>query len=272
MSNTTSTVDGTSPQHNVIRILGINVHALTLQELLAAIEHIACTRQHAIIAHINIHGANLAYKLPWFRAFLNQSQIVFCDGFGIKWGAQLLGYRIPERITYADWTWQFASFAEQHGLTVFFLGSRPGVAEKAVTRLQAQYPNLQIVGIHHGYFNKHATSQENEAVIQAINAVKPHVLIVGMSMPTQERWLLENWERIEANVALPAGAVFDYVSGRLQRGPHWMTNHGLEWLARLIIEPRRLWYRYIIGNPLFLWRVFKQSIGLAHFDNDSNAR
>jgi N-acetylglucosaminyldiphosphoundecaprenol N-acetyl-beta-D-mannosaminyltransferase len=81
-----------------------------------------------------------------------------------------------------------------------------------------------------------------------------------MGMPIQELWLEENWDRVNANIALTGGAVFDYISGDLKRAPHWMTDHGLEWLGRLIIEPRRLWKRYMIGNPLFLWRVFRHHI------------
>jgi N-acetylglucosaminyldiphosphoundecaprenol N-acetyl-beta-D-mannosaminyltransferase len=173
-----------------------------------------------------------------------------------------LGYHIPQRITYADWIWTLAEFVEPRGFTFFFLGARPGVVEKAAAGLREGFPNLRIVSTHHGYFDKTPGSPENEAVIQQINAVRPNILIVGFGMPLQERWLMENWERIEANVALTGGAVFDYISGELRRGPRWMTDHSLEWLARLIIEPRRLWKRYLIGNPLFLWRVLKQRLGL----------
>jgi N-acetylglucosaminyldiphosphoundecaprenol N-acetyl-beta-D-mannosaminyltransferase len=140
------------------------------------------------------------------------------------------------------------------------------VAEKAATRLKERFPDLDIAGAHHGYFDKTAGSLKNEAVIQEINAVRPNILIVGFGMPLQERWLMENWNCIEANVAIVAGAVFDYVSGELHRGPRWLTDHGLEWLARLIIEPRRLWRRYLIGNPLFLARVIKQRLGLLRFE------
>jgi N-acetylglucosaminyldiphosphoundecaprenol N-acetyl-beta-D-mannosaminyltransferase len=136
------------------------------------------------------------------------------------------------------------------------------VADKAAACLIERFPDLHIVGIHHGYFDKAPGSPENEAVIQQINDVQPNILVIGFGMPLQEQWLMRNWERIEANVALTGGAVFDYVSGQLRRGPRWMTDHNMEWLARLIIEPRRLWRRYLIGNPLFLWRVLKQRFGL----------
>lgn len=84
-------------------------------------------------------------------------------------------------------------------------------------------------------------------------------------MPLQERWLLENYDRLDVHVVMTGGAVFDYISGELRRGPQWMTDNGLEWMARLLIEPRRLWKRYIIGNPLFLWRVIRQRLGLLKF-------
>jgi len=197
---------------------------------------------------------------------MNEADIVRPDGTGLKLGAKILGVNTSPRITWADFAWQLAEFAEPRSFTSFFLGAYPGVAEKAAARLKERFPNLRVVGTHHGYFDKTPGNPENEAVIQQINAVKPNILIVGFGMPLQERWLMENWERIEANVALTGGAVFDYVSGELRRPPQWMTDHGLEWLGRLIIEPRRLWQRYLIGNPLFLWRVLKQRLGLLHLD------
>ena len=204
---------------------------------------------------------NLSCDLPRFRAFLNSADIVFCDGAGVILGARILGHPSSQRITYADWIWQLAKFAEPRDFTFFFLGARPGVADKAAARLRERFPNLRIVGTHHGYFDKTPGSPENEAVIRKINAGKPNILIMGFGMPLQEHWLMENWDRIEANVALAGGAVLDYASGELRRAPRWMTDHGLEWLGRLLIEPRRLWRRYLIGNPLFLWRIFRQKMG-----------
>lgn len=250
----------TKPSYAVI--LGVKVHTITHDQVLFFIDHHISTKQRAIISHVNIHAINIAYHLPWFRSFLNRSEIVFCDGFGVKWGAKILGYNIPERITYADWTWQLADFAERRNLRLYFLGARPGIAEMAAQRLHERYPRLQIVGTYDGYFDKRKSSAENKAVIHRINNTKPDILIVGFGMPLQERWLLENWSHLDVKIALTGGAVFDYISGNLRRGPRWMTDNGLEWLARLIIEPRRLWRRYIIGNPLFLWRILKQRMGV----------
>jgi N-acetylglucosaminyldiphosphoundecaprenol N-acetyl-beta-D-mannosaminyltransferase len=134
------------------------------------------------------------------------------------------------------------------------------VAKKAAARLKERYPNLKIAGIHHGYFDRTPGNPENEAVLREINAAKPDVLLVGFGMPLQERWLMQNWDKVDARVALTGGAVFDYVSGELKRGPRILTDNGFEWLARLLIEPQRLWRRYVVGNPLFLLRVLKQRL------------
>lgn len=210
------------------------------------------------ILHANVHGLNIAYEHPWFSKLLNSADIVFCDGAGVRLGAALLGDFMPARITYADWMWQLGEYVEANEHTLYFLGAEPGIAAKAAEKMKERYPNIQIVGTHHGYFDKRSDSRENKAVIQKINDVTPQILIVGFGMPLQEKWLFDNIDKLSINVALSGGAVFDYLSGNLSRAPKWMTKNGLEWLGRLMIEPRRLWKRYVIGNPIFIWRVFKQ--------------
>lgn len=215
---------------------------------------------HALVLNANVHCLNLAHSDPALRDFLNDAEIVFCDGAGVMLAARLLGRYIPGRITYADWIWHLAAYAAAEGFTLYFLGARPGVAEKAAGKLEDRYPDLKISGIRHGYFDRSPSSPENEAVIEEINAVAPDILLVGFGMPLQERWLMENWRRIDARVALTGGAVFDYVSGELRRGPRTLTDNGFEWLARMIVEPRRLWRRYVVGNPVFLSRVIRQRL------------
>lgn len=246
-------------------MLGIRVHALTVDQLHAQIAALVDRGAHALVLNVNVHAMNLALERPWLKDLFNRAEIVFCDGAGIRLGARLLGYRLPQRITYAGWIWQLAGFAAERGLTLFFVGSRPGVAQEAAACLQGRFPALRILGVHHGYFDKSPGSPDNESVVRAINALRPNILVVGLGMPLQEHWLLENWEQVEANVALTGGAVFDYASGQLRRAPRCLTESGFEWLGRLFIEPRRLWRRYLIGNPLFLWRVLRQRLGMLRF-------
>jgi N-acetylglucosaminyldiphosphoundecaprenol N-acetyl-beta-D-mannosaminyltransferase len=241
-----------------VRVLGVQIHPITLAQLLALLPVARTQQRRLIIAYANVYALNLAYRLAWFRAVLNHSDVVFCDGFGAKLGAKLLGHDLPQRFTPPDWLDQLVTLASVQGWSLFLLGARPGVALRAANCLRDQAPGLHIVGVHHGYFDKTPGSSENEAVIRYINAVKPDILLIGFGMPLQERWLHDNWEHIAVQVALPVGAALDYVAGEMRRGPRWMTDNGLEWLARLLIEPRRLWRRYLWGNPLFFWRILRQ--------------
>lgn len=243
-----------------VNILGIGVDPLSVADLHQRILAAVRGRGHALVLHVNVHALNLCYRDPNLRFFFNAASMVFCDGAGVILGARILGEHLPERITYADWAWQLADFAEREDLSLFFLGARPGVAQRAAVRLKERYPNLTISGVRHGYFDRTTNAPENEAVLGEINAARPDVLLLGFGMPLQERWLMQNWDRMDVRVALTGGAAFDYISGELRRGPRLLTDNGFEWLARLFIEPRRLWRRYVIGNPLFLARVLKQRL------------
>jgi N-acetylglucosaminyldiphosphoundecaprenol N-acetyl-beta-D-mannosaminyltransferase len=248
-----------------VSLLGIKVDPVTVDQVHEYIDDCIRQRARALVLNVNVHCVNLAMENRWLKALLNSAGMVFCDGAGVRLGLRLLGHKIPPRITYADWMWQLAKHAEQAGHTMYFLGGEPGVAESAVAALVSRFPNLRIVGTHHGYFDRAQNSPENARVKEAINAAKPAILVLGMGMPIQEQWLSENWSHLTANIGLTGGAVFGYVAGRFERGPRWMTSNGFEWLARLWHEPRRLWRRYLVGNPLFLVRICRQVLGIDHY-------
>ncbi len=239
-----------------INILGVGVDALTVGELHERIRRYVRENRRATVLNVNAHCLNLAHRDPSLRQFLNEADTVFCDGAGVMLAARILGGRIPVRITYADWLPVLSDFAETEAFSMYFLGGKPGTAEKAAANLRESRPTLKISGFRHGCFEK--SGSENEAVIREINAASPDILIVGMGMPTQERWLMENRGELNARAVLTGGAAFDYASGELRRGPSFLTGNGLEWLARLAIEPRRLWRRYLLGNPMFALRVMRQ--------------
>jgi N-acetylglucosaminyldiphosphoundecaprenol N-acetyl-beta-D-mannosaminyltransferase len=247
-------------------ILGVLVDSLTVDQLHLLMADTIRSQQKRLVLNVNIHCLNLAYTNQWLRDFLNRGEIVFCDGAGVRLGGKILGFQIPPRITYADWTWQLGEFCEAEEFTLYFLGAKPGIAEKAAEKLKSRFPKLKIAGIHHGYFDKTLDNPENISVIKEINKVKPDILLVCFGMPMQEKWLMENWPQIDVNIALPGGATFDYISGELQRAPKWMTDSGMEWLGRLLIEPKRLWRRYVIGNPVFFLRIFLQKLGWLFLD------
>jgi N-acetylglucosaminyldiphosphoundecaprenol N-acetyl-beta-D-mannosaminyltransferase len=245
-----------------IVLSGVPVDPLTVEALHERLAGHIERREHALVLHVNVHAMNFAARLAWFGDLLRRADLVFCDGIGVVLGARILGRRIPQRITYADWMWELGRFCAARGYSLYFLGAKPGVAERAAQRLQNRFPELKIPGAMHGYFDKRPGSAENQRVIEEINRARPQILLVGMGMPVQERWLLENWDSVHANIALTGGAVFDYVSGGLKRPPAWMRDNHLEWMGRLWIEPGRLWKRYVFGNPAFLLRILKERIGL----------
>lgn len=241
-----------------IDVLGVGVDPITVAELHAEIARLARGGKLGLVLNVNAHCLNLCYRDSALRDSLNSADVVFCDGAGVMLAARMLGGRIPARITYAAWIWRLASFAAAEGFSLYFLGARPGVAQEAARKLREHYPGLRLVGVRHGYFDHSAGSAENEAVLEEINAAAPDILLVGLGMPLQEIWLTENRHGLEAGLALTCGAAFDYASRRVRRGPRLLTESGLEWLARLLHEPRRLWRRYLLGNPLFLLRVLRQ--------------
>ncbi|MCB9138846.1 MAG: WecB/TagA/CpsF family glycosyltransferase [Caldilineaceae bacterium] len=244
--------------HEPVNVTGVNITPVSVDELHQYMAAVIAADQSVIIPNVNVYALNLAAKEPWLKEFFNQAPLVFCDGTGVILGARLLGQKIPERITYADWMWQLGAFAAERGYSFFLLGSDKGIAQKAAESMQSRIPDLKIAGWHHGYFDKRPDSAENMHVLALINQAKPDILVIGFGMPLQEHWLMENWDGLNVHIALTGGAVFDYVSGTLQRAPTWMTNHGLEWLGRMLIEPGRLWKRYVIGNPTFLTRVLNE--------------
>jgi N-acetylglucosaminyldiphosphoundecaprenol N-acetyl-beta-D-mannosaminyltransferase len=242
-------------------VLGVGVDPLTVGELHAGLKRLIDGGGQGTVLNVNAHCLNLLYRDATLRGFFDRADLVFCDGVGVMLAARMLGRRIPQRITYADWVWRLAAFTEAEGLSLFLLGAAPDVAERAARRLRTLYPGLRISGVEHGYFDHRLGSAGNEAVLRKVNAADPDILIVGLGMPLQERWLMQNRDAINANVVLTGGAVFDYVSGGLRRGPRLLTDNGFEWLARLLLEPRRLWRRYLLGNPLFVFRVLRQRLG-----------
>jgi N-acetylglucosaminyldiphosphoundecaprenol N-acetyl-beta-D-mannosaminyltransferase len=247
---------GTPPRR--VDVLGVEVDEVSVPELHLEIERLARGPRRALVLNANAHLLNLAYRDPALRRFLNTADVMVCDGAGVSLAARVLSGRSLPRITYADWMPVLGRFATERGLSMYFLGGRPGVAAGAARSLRQTAPGLRVLGTRHGFFDKAENNPENREVVAEINALGPDLLIVGFGMPLQERWLMQNRHRLDVGVAMTGGAVFDYASGRLRRGPKLLTNNGFEWLARLAVEPRRLWRRYLLGNPLFVGRVLRQ--------------
>jgi N-acetylglucosaminyldiphosphoundecaprenol N-acetyl-beta-D-mannosaminyltransferase len=202
---------------------------------------------------------NQSFTDDALRDALQRSDLVYCDGYGVRLATKAIGLPVPHRMTGADWIWGVAALCEAEGRSLYLLGSDAGASQEAAACLKRWYPRLDVRGAHHGYFQ--IGTPHSERVVEHINEHKPDVLLVGMGTPLQELWVDHYFDRLEVPVVWTVGALFDYVSGRVQRAPHWMADHGLEWIFRLAIEPRRMWRRYLLGNPVFLWRVLNERQG-----------
>ena len=231
-----------------VSFMGLEVSPFTYDQLHKTIEEIIHSDKSAQIFNINVHAINLCFSNREFFNTMKQANYTFCDGEGVRQALRFYGQNIPYRITYADWVKLLLPWLAERGYSVAFLGSRPETIKKAVSRVKEQYPDLNLVGYVDGYISE--TEQ-----IKRLQTMKADVLIVGMGMPKQEMWIARNQKDLPFSVFLSGGAVFDYLSKEISRAPEWMRSRGLEWLYRFILEPRRMFARYIIGNPLFALRV-----------------
>jgi N-acetylglucosaminyldiphosphoundecaprenol N-acetyl-beta-D-mannosaminyltransferase len=211
-----------------------------------------------IIANHNLHSVLLFHRDPRMRQFYAHASAIHADGMPLVLWGRFLGAEIgsEHRVTYVDWVDQIARQAVVNGWRLFLLGSGPGIAAKAAEVLRERHPGLLVAG-RSGYFDTAPQGAENRAVLEEIRSFRADVLMVGMGMPRQEHWILDNLDRIAAKVILPSGACFDYLAGVVPTPPRWMGRIGLEWAFRLAAEPSRLWRRYLVepwGLLPWMWR------------------
>ncbi len=239
------------PDGAAVRLLGVRIDPVDRQGLLDRVAAAIAARASITVAYANVHVLNVAQGAPDLQAFLAAADLVYCDGVGVVYGARLTGQHLPERMTGADWIWDFAARAEGNW-RVFWVGGEPGVTAAAAAALQARHPGLGI-DTDHGFHTDIAP------LLARINAFAPDVVLVGMGTPTQERWIARWRGAIDAPVVWALGATHDFVSGRVSRGPASL-HQNQEWLARLWVDPRRLWRRYLLGNTAFIVRVARQRL------------
>ena len=247
-----SSVDG----QRRVNVFGVGIDCIGVKQLYARVRSLLRTHEKHLVTYVNVHTLNTACHDCALRAAYAMSSITYCDGAGVVMGARLLRQYLPERMTGASFIHEFCSQWQRDGVRVFFLGGLPGVAARACERLKELYPSLQIAGQSCGYFAR--GSQEEEAVLSRVSEAHPDILFVGLGTPLQERWVLANWSRLDAHIIWTIGALVDYLSGKTPRCPRWMQRHSMEWVYRLVIEPRRMFGRYVFGNPLFLLRVLRE--------------
>lgn len=239
---------------NSNRLLGIRYDNFSMSEALEAVTRAIERKQAVKIAFVNADCFNQAWKNQKYHAILSTYEFIFPDGIGLVIAGKLIRRPLKANINGTDMLPFLCRLAEEKGFSFYFLGAAPGVAEKMSANLQKQYPRLRIAGWRDGFF----TGPEAEkAAVAEIARCRPDLLLVAMGVPRQETFIAAHWPELHCQVAMGVGGLFDFYSGNIPRAPLWLREIGMEWAFRLYQEPFRLFKRYVIGNPLFLWRVVR---------------
>lgn len=245
-------------------VLGINVHAVDYEFAVATIVEAAVKRQPCSVSALAVHGVMTGLFDPVHMRRLNGLDLVVPDGQPVRGALWLLHQqKLPDRVYGPNLTLKVAQALSDRGLSVYLYGSRAEVLEDLATNLQHQFPNLIIAGKEPSKFRR-LTASEREEVVQRIQASGAHCVFLGLGCPRQEVWAYEYRNHLSIPI-LAVGAAFDFFAGNLPQAPKVMQDYSLEWLFRLVQEPKRLWYRYLVLNPLYLWSIFLQYTGLKPF-------
>lgn len=248
-------------------ILGYRVETLSVDRCADEVFSVVCGRAASQrdctwLACLNPHSYAVALNDAAFVAALRDAEWLVPDGAGVVMASRLLGGRITERVTGSA---IFRALLERMngagGMSVFFLGASEETLALIRARMAKEFPRVRVAGTYSPPFKEVYTNAENDAMVDAINVANPDVLWVGLTAPKQEKWLHDHRARLQVRFAGAVGAVFDFFAGKVVRSHAVFQRLGLEWLPRLVREPRRLWRRTFVSAPVFVWHVVRSKLG-----------
>jgi N-acetylglucosaminyldiphosphoundecaprenol N-acetyl-beta-D-mannosaminyltransferase len=237
-----------------LELFGLHVDNLTMEETLARIDEFIASRtvHHHVV--INVDKIVKAHRNPQLRDIINACDLVNVDGQPVVWAARFLGKPLKERVAGVDLMQRLIAHAAVKGYRLYFLGAKEEVVSGMVRRVREKHPNAIIAGSRNGYW----TDAEEPEVAKAIAAARPDILFVAISSPKKELFLSRWKHEIQAPFVMGVGGSFDVVAGLVKRAPRWMQRCGLEWLFRLIQEPRRMWRRYLVEDMQFFGILLRE--------------
>lgn len=241
---------------HVINLIGSGVTALPFDAQIEKMLEWASSHQSKVVCVANVHMLTEAYCHPELSDVLKSADLVTPDGMPLVWMLRLMGAHKQNRVAGMDILFSLCQLAPKRNISVFFLGSEPSILEKMRKKLECKFPELKIAGMEPLPFRP-LTPAEDAAIIQKINQSGASLVLVSLGCPKQEYWMHQHKGKIQA-VMIGLGGVFPVLAGEQKRAPQWIRESGLEWLYRLIQEPRRLWKRYSTTNTLFIWLALKQ--------------
>lgn len=239
-----------------VELFGLQVDSLSMEETLARIDGFITSRQvhHHVV--VNVDKIVKAHRDPQMRQIINDCDLVSVDGQPVLWAARLLGKPLKERVTGIDLMQRLIAHAAGREYRLFFLGAREEVVTTVVARTAAQFPNAIIAGYRNGYW----TDAEEADVARQVTAARPDILFVAISSPKKEAFLSRWKKELQAPFVMGVGGAFDVLAGRVRRAPRWMQRCALEWLFRLLQEPRRMWRRYLVEDMRFFGIVLREKL------------
>ncbi len=232
-------------------ILGVAVSSITIDGAVATMERWIAARSRNYVCVTGVHGVMECRRNERLRKIHNAAGMVTPDGMPLVWLSHLFGKTHTQRVYGPELMRRMTTVSARRGYRQFYYGGAEGVAEKLKQNLIAAHPELEVAGTLCPPFRE-LTKQEDQAIVDAINAARPDIVWVGLSTPKQELWMASHLGQIEAPVMAGVGAAFDFLAGTKRQAPLWMQRKGLEWLFRLCAEPRRLWRRYAYIVPGFI--------------------
>ncbi len=240
-----------------VDVLGVGVSAIDMEMAVTEITRWIEDRERRYVCVTGVHGVMEAQRDPGLLRIHNESGLTTPDGMPLVWCAHRAGARHVDRVYGPDLMLELCSLAAERGWRSYFYGGGPGVPEELARKLADRFPGLVVAGTYSPPFRP-LTAAEDDAVVRRINLAQPDIVWVGLSTPKQERWIADHRGSLAASVLIGVGAAFDIHAGRLPQAPGWMQRSGLEWLYRMYREPRRLWRRYMVNNPLFLLSIARR--------------
>jgi N-acetylglucosaminyldiphosphoundecaprenol N-acetyl-beta-D-mannosaminyltransferase len=241
-------------------ILGVGIDRLTMDEAVMAFQRLIARGSPALAVSLNVDICMQIQRDEDLREIYRGADLVLVDGTPMMWAARFLGTPFPGRVSGSEFVPTFCVTAAREGYAIFLLGAAPGVAEKAKRQLEHEHRGLRIVGTYAPPAGFERDERENARIVQIVQQARPDVLFTAFGTPKQEKWLVRFRDELRVPVAMGVGSSFDYLAGRLKRAPMWMQRAGIEWTYRLMQEPRRLWKRYLLEDPPFVYHVVKQRL------------
>lgn len=246
-------------------LLGVKVSALDLATASSEMADAVALGRQVYASTCPVYTLMQGYERPEVRAALNGAEWVTPDGMPVVWALRRMGARNVDRVYGPDLMLALSQISAQRGYRQFYLGGAPGVAEALAHNLEQRFAGLRVAGTLSPPFRGLTEAEERDMLAQ-VNDSGAQVVWVGLGSPKQDLWMARYRARLAAPLLVGVGAAFDFISGRQAQAPHWMQRSGLEWLFRLVREPGRLWRRYLVYNPKFLYHLTLQLTGLRRYD------